>query len=320
MKIKTIFITVNTNINLIIAPLSFFVLIVAFSLLSPHFLSLSNFLNIGGQAAINIIISVGMTIVILSGGIDLSVGSLVAVAMTTMSQLHFVFGMNIWMASVIAIIFVTLMGAFSGFSISHGKIPPFIATLGMMGIARGIALVITKGYPSKGFEGSFRWLGWGNIFGIPAMFVIAIVIIIIGFLILKYTEIGRYFFAVGGNEEAARFTGIKIENVKIIAYAISGFCCGIAGIILASRINSTPPNAGTGYELTAIAAVVIGGASLAGGEGSITGTLLGALIMAVISNGLNLLNVYPFIQTALIGALIMIMVFVKNIGEKRNSL
>lgn len=309
----------TSSINLIIAPLGLLLLTITFALTSPFFLQVDNISNIARQASVNIIIAVGMTIVIVTGGIDLAVGSIVAFSACSMAQLNYVGGLNVWMAMGIGIAIGTAMGLISGLLITLGNIPPFIATLGMMGIGRGSALIITGGYPTMGFEKSFQWIGKGEILGIPFMFIIAVIILFVGAFISKYTKIGRHFYAIGGNEEAARYTGIDPFQVKTIAYTISGLCSGIAGVVLASRINSAPPSAGAGYELNAIAAVVIGGASLAGGEGSLPRTLLGALIMAVLMNGFNLLNVQPFVQTALIGAVIIVMVFVKNISEKRTN-
>jgi ribose transport system permease protein len=316
MKTKSLKKVNISSLNMIVAPLGLIGLVLIFAVSSPYFFTFENVLNITRQASINIIIAIGMTIVILTSGIDLSVGSIVGLSACVVAQLTQVIGMNLWVAVVIGILVGTLLGLINGLIISFGKIPPFIATLGMMGMARGGALIITSGYPSSTFDESFRWIGNGDIYGIPIMFLIAIAVLLIGLWILKFTTIGRNFFAIGGSEEAAKYSGINTNRVKVVAYTISGICCGIASIVMASRINSAPPAAGAGYELNAIAAVVIGGASLAGGEGSMLGTLLGAFIMAVLTNGLNLLNVNPSIQTALIGAVIILMVYIKNIGNK----
>ncbi len=305
--------------NVFVAPLGLVGLIIVFSLTSKYFLNLDNFVNILRQASINIIIAVGMTIVILTGGIDLSVGSLVALAACTTAQLEQVFGLNIWLAASIGVISAIALGVINGVIISYGEIPPFITTLGMMGIARGIALIITSGYPSHTFGSDFRWIGSGDILGIPFMFIVAMFVLAAAIYFLKFTASGKYMYAIGGNEEATQYSGINVKKAKVKAYIISGICCGIAAIVMASRINSAPPAAGQGYELNAIAAVVIGGTSLVGGEGSVGGSLLGALIMAVLTNGLNLLDVNPNIQTALIGAVIIIMVYIKNMGDKKNK-
>ena len=305
------------RVNLLVAPLGLIGLIIFFSLMSQYFFTLDNIFNITKQGSINIIIAAGMTVVILSGGIDLSVGSLLGLCACAMAQIHFVWGINIWIAVVLAIILGIILGMINGVIITYGKIPPFIATLGMLGMARGMALIITRGYPSKGFNEDFQWIGKSDVFGVPFIFIIALILLASIALLLKYTELGRNFYALGGNEEAARYSGIKVGFVKPAAYTIVGLCCGIAAVVMASRINSAPPAAGQGYELNAIAAVVIGGTPLSGGEGTIFGTLLGALIMAVLVNGLSILNVDPFVQTALIGAVIIITVFVMNLGDKK---
>lgn len=307
----------SINKNLIIAPLGLVALVLVFTFTSKYFFSFDNFVNILRQASINMIIAVGMTIVILTGGIDLSVGSIVALGACSMAQLNLTVGMNIWVSVLIGIVIAILLGTINGLIVWYGRIPPFIATLGMMGMARGGALIITHGYASKSFGPEFRWIGNGSVLGIPYMFMIAIAVLLGAVVLLKWTALGKYFYAIGGNEEAATYSGINIKMVKISAYVILGFCCGVAATVMASRVNSAPPSAGTGYELNAIAAVVIGGTSLSGGEGSVGGSMLGALIMAVLTNGLNLLNVDTNYQTALIGAVIIIMVYIKNISESK---
>jgi ribose transport system permease protein len=302
----------------IIAPLGLVILVIVLSFLSPYFFSLENFFAIGRQAAINLIISIGMTVVILSAGIDLSVGSLCAISACTMSQIHLLANLNIWVAMIFGIMAGTFLGFMNGAIIHFGNVPPFVATLGMMGIARGAALIITRGYPSIGLPEDFQWIGAGYLFGLPFPFVLALLIMWFFSLILKFTELGRSFFAIGGNEEAARFSGIRVGYVKIAAYTISGLCSGIAGIVMASRVNSAPPAAGTGYELNAIAAVVIGGTNLFGGEGTLTGTLIGALIMAVIANGLNLLDVNPFWQILVIGCVVILAVMLSTVRQKEH--
>lgn len=303
------------NKNIIIAPLGLIALIVLFTFTSPYFFDVRNFMNITRQASINIIIAAGMTVVILTGGIDLSVGSIVALSACTIAQLNQQVGINIWVATGIGVVVAILCGFINGLIICYGNIPAFIATLGMQGIARGVALIITSGYPSQTFGDEFRWIGNSNVFGIPFMFLVAMAVMLIVAYFLKYSLQGRHIYAVGGNEEATKYSGIDVKRTKILAYTIMGVCCGIAAVVMASRINSAPPSAGSGYELDAIAAVVIGGTSLVGGEGSIWGSLLGAFIMAVLTNGLNLLNVNANIQTALIGAVIIFMVYIKNMGD-----
>jgi len=302
----------------LIAPLVFLIICALFAMLTPMFASMNNIINVARQASINMIIAIGMTVVILSSGIDLSVGSIVAISACTMGQLFSYLHFNLWISIFIGITVGTLFGLLNGVIIHNGKVPPFVATLGTMGIARGAALVITRGYPTLGFPKSFQFIGAGSIFFIPVPFIIAMCILMLFLYILRFTVIGRNFYAVGGNEEAAKFSGIRIGYTKISAYVISGFCSSIAGIILASRINSTTPNIGIGYELNAIAAVVIGGTNLSGGEGSVSGTVLGAFIMAVINNGLILLDVSPFLQQIIIGWIIIFAVMASTIGVKKS--
>lgn len=294
------------------------ILAIALSLASPYFLTSRNILNVGRQASINLIISLGMTVVIISAGIDLSVGSLAALAAVAMDQLWLnEYISSIWVAMVVAVIIVTLCGVLNGVIIHFGNVPPFVATLGMMGVARGAALLLTRGYTTvHGFPEDFQWIGAGYVLGIPFPFLFALLLTIGFYLLLRFTELGRNFYAIGGNEEAARLSGVLVGRVKITAYAISGMSAALAGIVLASRTNSAPPAAGTGYELNAIAAVVIGGAGLFGGEGTVYGTLIGALLMAVIGNGLNLLNVNPFWQQIVIGSIIVLAVLLTNLRRR----
>ncbi len=300
------------------APLSLAIIFMLFASLSPYFFTVGNILNIGRQAAINLIIALGMTVVIVSAGIDLSVGSICALSMCTMAQL---FGLgyipNIWLAMIVGIAVGTLTGVSNGLIIHFGNIPPFVATLGMMGIARGLTLVITRGSPWVYFPKSFQWIGGGEIIGIPFPLILASGIAVVFWFVLKFFPLGRHFFAIGGNEEAARVSGVRIGYTKILAYTISGLCSAIAGIVLASRINTAPPNSGIGYELTAIAAVIIGGTNLFGGEGTVGGTVTGALIMTTIGNGLHLLGVSPFWQQVAIGAILVLAVLLRTVSGRR---
>ena len=300
-----------------IAPLVFLIICGFFAILSPTFINIANIANVARQASINILVAIGMTIVILTSGIDLSVGSIVAISACTMGQLFIYLHFNLWISIFIGIVVGTLFGLLNGVVIHYGKVPPFIATLGMMGIARGSALIITRGYPTIGFPKSFQFIGAGSLLYIPVPFLIALIILMLFIYVLRFTVTGRSFFAVGGNEEAAKFSGIRIGYTKICAYSISGFCSSLAGIIIASRINSTTPIIGIGYELNAIAAVIIGGTNLFGGEGSVTGTILGALIMAVINNGLVLLDVSPFLQRIIIGWIVIFAVMASTMGMKK---
>jgi ribose transport system permease protein len=302
----------------IMALFALVIIAIVLSFASPYFFTSRNILNVGRQASINLIIALGMTVVIISAGIDLSVGSLAALAAVAMDQVWLNgYVSNIWVSAAIAILIVTLCGTINGLIIHFGNVPPFVATLGMMGIARGSALILTRGYTTvHGFPKDFQWIGAGYVLGIPFPFLFALSLTVIFYLMLRFSELGRSFYAIGGNEEAARLSGVLIGRIKIAAYTISGLASAIAGIVLASRTNSAPPAAGTGYELNAIAAVVIGGTGLFGGEGTVYGTLIGALLMAVIGNGLNLLNVNPFWQQVVIGSIIILAVLMTNLRRR----
>jgi ribose/xylose/arabinose/galactoside ABC-type transport system permease subunit len=273
-------------------------------ILTPYFLTVSNLLNVLEQTAINAIIAVGMTYVIISGGIDLSVGSLLALAGVVLATvLHQAMPMTIAVAAALAI--GALFGSLSGIAITWGRLPPFIATLGMMSIARGCALLFTEGRPVSGFDAEFRSVATARIAGIPGPVFVAAAVYAVGHFVLSETKFGRYVYALGGNEEATRLSGVNVRMYKSAVYAVSGLTSAIAAVLLTARLNSAQPIAGVMYELDAIAAVVIGGTSLVGGEGSLGGTLIGALIMGVLRNGLNLLSVSSFMQQVVIGLVIV---------------
>jgi ribose transport system permease protein len=276
----------------------------ALTLLSPHFLTTSNLLNVFEQTAINAIIAVGMTFVIVSGGIDLSVGSLVALSGIVLA-LALQAGWPVPLAMVAGIATGASCGLVNGVLVTMGRLPPFIATLGMMSVARGFALVLAEGRPISGFEGGFRGLATGSVFGLPMPAVVMIAAFVLGHIVLTRTRFGRYVFAIGGNEEATRLSGVSVGFHKTLVYVVSGAASGLAAAVLTARLNSAQPIAGLMYELDAIAATVIGGTSLMGGEGSLGGTLVGALIMGVLRNGLNLLGVSSFVQQIVIGAVII---------------
>jgi inositol transport system permease protein len=211
------------------------------------------------------------------------------------------------------------MGAFNGFIITKSKIAPFIVTLGTMTIGRGLALILSDGRPVSNLSDSFNYFGSGTVFGIPVLILIFILVLALCSIILNKTVLGRYIYAVGGNEQAARASGINIERVKLSVYSISGLLAGLAGILLASRINTGQPNAGAGFELDAIAAVVIGGTSTTGGRGSMAGTLIGVLLIGVINNGLDLLNVTSYYQQVVMGIIIIGAVVLDSLNQKSNS-
>ncbi|MEX0778923.1 MAG: ribose ABC transporter permease [Balneolales bacterium] len=280
------------------------VLCLLFWILSPYFFTVSNLLNIAQQTSIIAIISVGMTFVIITAGIDLSIGSVLAFSGVVMaSALHA--GVPIPLSILVGFSVGYVSGTINGLLISYGKLPPFIATLGMMSIARGSALWYTNGRPISGFSDSFRFLATGDILFIPTSVWIMAIVYIIAHFVLTKTKLGRYTYAIGGNEKAAILSGINVNRYKNIIYGVSGLLGGLGAVILTARLNSAQPIAGVMYELDAIAATVIGGTSLMGGEGTIYGTLIGALIIGVLRNGLNLLGVPSFIQQIVIGAVII---------------
>ena len=286
-----------------------FVLSIILWILSPHFLTISNLLNIAQQTSINAIIAVGLTFVIITAGIDLSVGSIMAFSGVVLASALNA-GIPIPIAIIIGLAVGLLCGLINGILITHGHLPPFISTLGMMSVARGAALLYTDGRPISGFSQEFRFLATGEILHIPTPVVLMVMIYIIAHIILTKTKFGRYTYAIGGNEEAAILSGVRVKFYKSMVYGFCGLLSGLAAIILTARLNSAQPIAGIMYELDAIAATVIGGTSLMGGEGRVVGTLIGALIMGVLRNGLNLLGVSSFIQQTVIGAVIIIAVLI----------
>lgn len=293
-------------------------LIVVLWILTPHFLTVSNLLNVAEQATIIAIIAVGMTFVIITGGIDLAVGSVLAFSGVVMAS-ALQSGVALPLALLIGLGIGLLCGLFNGLLITVGRLPPFIATLGMMSVARGAALMFTEGRPISGFSESFRSLATGEVLRIPTPVVIMIVVYLIAHFVLKRTKLGRYTYAIGGNEEAALLSGINVKFYKTMVYGISGLLSGLAAILLTARLNSAQPIAGMSYELDAIAATVIGGTSLLGGEGTVSGTLIGALIMAVLRNGLNLLSVSSFFQQVVIGSVIILAVLIDMALKRRGK-
>ena len=277
--------------------------------LTPHFLTVSNLLNVAEQAAIIAIVATGMTFVIITGGIDLSVGSVLAFAGVVMAEaLHREVPLPVALA--VALGTGLFCGLVNGALITVGRLPPFIATLGMMSVARGTALMFTEGRPVSGFSGGFRSLATGELLGVPVSVVIMVGVYVVAHFVLTRTKLGRYTYAIGGNEEAALLSGVNVKLYKAAVYGISGMLSGLAAVILTARLNSAQPIAGMMYELDAIAATVIGGTSLLGGEGTVVGTLIGALIMAVLRNGLNILGVSSFVQQVVIGSVIIAAVLI----------
>lgn len=289
--------------------LALIVLIVFISILNPNFLTFNNILNLLRQVSINALIAFGMTFVIITGGIDLSVGSTLALA-SALTAGFLLTGMNPVLAVIIGLAIGVALGAVNGAVITKGKMAPFIATLATMTIYRGLTLVYTDGNPITGLDETFFFqvIGKGYFFGIPVPIIIMLITFALLYVLLHKTSFGRKIFAVGGNEEAAYISGINTNRVKIWVYGISGFLASLAGLILTSRLNSAQPTAGSAYEMDAIAAVVLGGTSMSGGRGSLFGTLIGALIIGVLNNGLNLIGVSSFYQQIVKGIVIIIAV------------
>jgi ribose/xylose/arabinose/galactoside ABC-type transport system permease subunit len=289
----------RTEVNVI---LFFVILFVALGIFSPNFLDLFNLVNLTRQISLYAIIAVGETLVMTLGGIDLSVGSVLALA----GVLSAIFRLSLGnLAIVMAIGVGVACGLANGFLVSKLRINPFIVTLGMLNIARGIVLVITKGFPIPIYEGSIITLGQGSFFSVPYLFLFMLGVGILGIFLLGRTTYGNYVKAIGSNESAAWAMGIDVQRIKITTYTISGLLSGLAGVLLAGRLSAGQANAGIGWELDVIAAVIIGGTSLAGGEGSVLGTLFGAALLGIIRNGLVLFGVSMYWQTIVIGLILV---------------
>jgi ribose/xylose/arabinose/galactoside ABC-type transport system permease subunit len=295
------------------------VLVVAMAILSPYFLSVSNFLNILLATSVIGVLAVGATFVISSAGIDLSVGSVLAFAGVVGALVAGPFGLG-WPLGLIACI---LAGAFAGFIngflITRGGIPPFIVTLGMLGVARGAGLVFTNGLAIYGLPPEFVYLGQGRPLGIPTPVIILALTVIVAHIVLAHTRFGLYSQVIGDNEVAARAMGIRVDRHKVMLYSLSGALAGLAGLLFAARVNAGDPTAGINYELTAITAAIIGGTNLFGGRGTVIGTVIGALIMGVLQNGLNLLAVPSFYQQMAIGAVLVLAVWFDGLNRNRGA-
>lgn len=291
------------------------IMMLVFSLNSKYFFTSNNLLTIALQTSMIAIIALGQTFVLITAGIDLSIGSNMAIA-GVVSAMALKSGMPISVAIILGLLAGVLVGLVNGSLIAYGGLPPFVVTLGTMSIVKGVALFITGGIPVTRLSKSFNVIGNDKIAGIPIPVIITIALTLLFGFVLSKTKLGTRIFAVGSNLEAAKYSGINTKRTIIIVYVFSGLLAAVAGIIMASRIASGQPTAGTGYELYAVAASVIGGVSLAGGEGLLTGTLIGALIIGVLRNGLNLLSVSAFIQEIMIGSVIIIAVFADRIKRK----
>lgn len=311
------------------APLIFlFILMLIFATTQPRFLDSANLLNVMRQISITGLIALGMTFVILTGGIDLSVGSLLALAGIGAGYVAKGFSLDPmvtgdvypWMLSALAAVAIgTFCGAAQGFTITRLKVPPFVVTLGGLSIFRGLTLWLSGGAPLSGFGRDYRWFGSGTILSVPVPVVLFLVLALVCHVVLRYTRYGRTIYAVGGNPEAARLCGLNVRGTILSVYIVVGALAGLAGFILSARLNAAEAVAGIGYELTVIAAVIIGGTSLFGGAGSIGGTVIGAVLIGVLVNGLVLNNVSSYVQQIIIGAIIILAVAFDRLVKERTG-
>ena len=298
--------------------LSLAILFVALSIASPHFLTDTNLSSVVRQTAVINIMALGMTLIIIAGGIDLSVGSILGMG-GLLGTLAMEKGASIPAGVAIGVLTGLVCGLLNGVLTTRLKIAPFIVTLGTLGIFRGVTLIVSNGLPVHRIPPSFSFLGEGNILGVPFVLWLLVGCALATHLVLEHTRLGRYAFAIGSNVDAAVYAGIPVAFHTTAVYAIGGMLTGLAGMIEASRLMTGQPTAGQGYELQAIAAVVIGGGSLHGGEGTVIGTLIGAFIMGLLSNGSDLLGVSPYVQQAIIGAVIILAVAVDELRKRRVS-
>lgn len=293
------------------------ILCIALFIATPVFLTVPNIINIGIQAAVVAIMAFGMTFVIVTSGIDLSVGSVAALSAMVSAWMFSNAGLPGWLTLIVGLLIGLLAGAVSGLAIAYGKLPAFIATLAMMSVARGLTLVISGGTPVAASD-SVNQLG-ADVGPIPVPVIMLALAGVVCWFMLSRTVLGRSLYAIGGNEEAARLSGIPVRRILVTVYALAGVFAGLAGLVLAGRLSSAQPQAGFGYELDAIAAVVIGGASLSGGSGKASGTFIGAVLLAVIRNGFNILNVSSFWQQVVIGCVIALAVGFDVFRSKKGS-
>ena len=295
------------------------VLSAVMAFLSSAFLSVSNILNILLSTSVFGVLAIGMTFVISSAGIDLSVGSILGLSGVVGAMLTANLGLPWWIGILGCLAAGAFTGAVNGFLITKGDIPPFIVTLGMLGVARGFALVLSDGVSIYGLAPEMTWLGQGRPFGVPVPVIVLLLSALLAHVVLAHTRFGVYAQVIGDNEGAARAMGVRVERMKVLLYTLAGLLSGLAGLLFAARINSGEPTAGLNYELTAITATILGGTNLFGGRGSVAGTLIGALIMGVLQNGLNLLAVRPFYQQIAIGAVLILAVWLDRINSRGGS-
>lgn len=318
--------------------LALIVIIVAFSLLSPNYFTTANFLIMASHVAIYGLLAIGMLLVVLNGGIDLSVGSVLGLSGifagylmqgVQLRSLGVILFEPVWAVAILTCVLGALIGAVNGALVAYFRVPAFVATLGVMYVARGIALLITNGLTFNNLGGKpelgntgFDWLGFNRLFDVPIGVIVLAVIAILCGLLLSRTAFGRWLYASGGNMRAAELSGVPVRRVQMTVYMLSGVCAAVAGLVLSSQLTSAGPTAGTSYELTAIAAVVIGGAALTGGRGTVRGTMLGAFVIGFLSDGLVIIGVSSYWQTVFTGAVIVLAVLLNSIqyrGGKRSA-
>lgn len=320
---------IKQNLSRFRSVIALLLLCVILGLLSDRFLTAENGWNVMRQISVNVIVSVGMTLVILTGGIDLSVGSVLALSGAIAAgmlkfgadipSLELYVGYTLFGALLGGLATGSLMGWINGLAITRFKVPPFVATLAMLTIARGLTMLWTKGFPITSLGDDFSFIGTGWFLGIPMPVWISLILVAAAILLTRKTRLGRYIYAIGGNEKAAALAGIPILKIKTVVYTLAGAMAAIGGLIVTSRLDSAQPNAGASYELDSIAAVVIGGTSLSGGKGTILGTVQGALIIGVLNNGLVLLNVSPFWQQVVKGIVILLAVIIEKFNTRKED-
>ncbi|MBI1353521.1 MAG: ribose ABC transporter permease [Acidobacteria bacterium] len=296
--------------------LSLIGLFVFLSIASPYFLTATNLASVVRQTAVINIMALGMTLIIVSGGIDLSVGAILAFSGVA-GTMAMAGGQPIWIGLLVGVVCGTAWGLLNGLLTTTLRIPPFIVTLGTLGIARGVTLILSGGLPITGLPPELAFLGEGMVFGVPFVLLVLLATAGLVHVTLDKTKLGRYTYAIGSNVQAAVYAGIPVARYTVAVYAISGALCGLASLIEASRLMTGQPTAGQGYELQVIAAVVIGGGSLTGGEGSVAGTLVGAFIMGLLANGSDLLGINPYLQQAIIGGIIILAVALDEARKRR---
>ncbi len=315
-----------TNIAQLQSLIALFIMSLVLALLTDNFLTADNFWNVMRQISVNMCISVGMTLVILTAGIDLSVGSILALSGAIAAGLlkngvaipsaNLFIGFTVLGVLVAGLLSGGFLGFVNGYAVTKFKVPPFVATLAMLTMARGFTMLWTKGHPITGLGETFGFLGTGWFLGIPMPVWVSGLVVAGAIVLTNKTKFGRYIYAIGGNESAARLSGIPITKIKIWVYSLAGMLAAVGGLLVTARLDSAQPNAGISYELDAIAAVVIGGTSLAGGRGTIIGTALGAIIIGVLNNGLVLLDVSPFWQQVIKGLVILLAVIIDKSNKK----